>query len=42
MPLIIRRASISRSSGRWSEEDYDLVYGDLLLGRLMQLEQARQ
>jgi hypothetical protein len=40
MPLVIRRASASRPSGHWSEDDFDIVVGSLVLGRLMQIEQA--
>ena len=41
MPLVIRRASISRSSGKWSEDDFDIVSGELVIGRLMKIVHAR-
>jgi len=32
--LILKRASLSRSSGQWSDDDYDVISGDEVVGRI--------
>jgi bifunctional non-homologous end joining protein LigD len=34
-PLVLKRASVSRSSGEWSTDDYDVVCEGLVVGRIM-------
>jgi hypothetical protein len=36
MSLVLRSASISRPSGHWFEDVYDIVSGGLVIGRLVQ------
>jgi hypothetical protein len=38
MQLVLRRASISRLSGTWSEHDYDVFDGDRNVGRVYRLD----
>ena len=38
MPLILRRASISRSSGQWSEDDYNVYAGQRNVGRIFKAD----
>ena len=33
--LILKRASASRPSGKWSEDDYDVLADDAVVGRIM-------
>ena len=33
--LILKRASTSRPSGKWNEDDYDVLAGDVVVGRIM-------
>jgi hypothetical protein len=33
--LILKRASKSRPSGQWSDDDYDVFAGDQLIGRIL-------
>ena len=33
--LILKRASKSRPSGQWLDDDYDVFDGDQLIGRIM-------
>ena len=33
--LILKRASASRSSGEWSDDDYDVVADGVVVGRIM-------
>ena len=33
--LILKRASKSRPSGHWSDDDYDVFDGDQLIGRIL-------
>jgi hypothetical protein len=33
--LILKRASKSRSSGEWSDDDYDVFDGNRHIGRIM-------
>jgi hypothetical protein len=35
--LILKRASGSRSSGQWSDEDYDVLADGIVIGRVMTL-----
>jgi len=32
--LVLKRASASRSSGEWSDDDYDVLSGDAVIGRV--------
>jgi hypothetical protein len=34
-PLILKRASASRSSGEWGDDDYDVVADGAVVGRIM-------
>jgi hypothetical protein len=34
MQLVLRRANVSRISGRWQDEDYDVFDGDRDIGRI--------
>jgi hypothetical protein len=34
MPLILKRASLSRTSGTWSDDDYDVVSEGICIGRI--------
>ena len=34
-PLILKRASASRSSGEWSDDDYDVLADGVVVGRIM-------
>jgi hypothetical protein len=34
MQLVLRRANISRSSGTWNDDDYDVFDGDWCVGRI--------
>ena len=40
--LLLKRASNSRSSGQWSDDDYDVFDGDQHIGRIMLNPQAPQ
>jgi hypothetical protein len=33
--LILKRASASRSSGEWSDDDYDVLADGVVVGRIM-------
>ena len=33
--LVLKRASKSRPSGQWSDDDYDVLEGDQHIGRIM-------
>ena len=35
MALILKRASASRPSGEWSEDDYDVLADGIVVGRIM-------
>ena len=39
-PLILKRASASRSSGQWSDDDYDVLEDGKVVGRIFHLEAA--
>jgi hypothetical protein len=34
VPLILRRANVSRPSGQWQDEDYDVFDGEREIGRI--------
>jgi hypothetical protein len=34
-PLILKRASASRLSGQWNDDDYDVLAGGVAVGRIM-------
>ncbi len=42
MTLTLKRASIHRSGGPWSDDDYDVHDGDHHIGRIMRHPQAPQ
>src|SRR5215468_2063506 len=35
--LVLKRASASRSSGEWSDDDYDVLAGGVVVGRIMKV-----
>ena len=39
-PLILKRASLSRSSGQWRDNDYDVLEDGKVVGRIFHLEAA--
>ena len=39
-PLILKRASASRSSGQWSDDDYDVFENGVTVGRIFYLDAA--
>jgi hypothetical protein len=38
--LILKRASASRSSGEWSDDDYDVLADGIVVGRIMKAAAA--
>jgi hypothetical protein len=38
--LILKRASASRSSGEWSDDDYDVLADGVVVGRIMKAAAA--
>jgi hypothetical protein len=36
MALILKRASASRPSGQWSDEDYDVLADGKVIGRILE------
>jgi hypothetical protein len=38
--LILKRASASRLSGEWSNDDYDVLAGGIVVGRIMKAAAA--
>jgi hypothetical protein len=38
--LVLRRASASRLSGEWSDDDYDVLAEDIVVGRIMKAAAA--
>jgi hypothetical protein len=38
--LILKRASLSRPSGQWNEEDYDVLANDEVVGRIFKANAA--
>jgi hypothetical protein len=39
-PLILKRASASRQSGEWGEDDYDVLADGAVVGRIMKAAAA--
>ena len=39
--LILKRASVSRVSGEWSDDDYDVLADDVVVGRIDATEWIR-
>ena len=39
-PLFLKRASASRSSGQWSDDDYDVLENGVVVGRIFHLQAA--
>ena len=39
-PLILKRASLSRSSGQWSDDNYDVFEDGVVVGRIFHLDAA--
>jgi hypothetical protein len=39
-PLILKRASASRSSGEWSDDDYDVRADGVVVGRILKVHPA--
>jgi hypothetical protein len=39
-PLILKRASVSRPSGQWSDDDYDVLADGEVVGRIMKVYAA--
>ena len=39
-PLILTRANVSRSSGQWRDDDYDVLENGVVVGRIFHLEAA--
>jgi hypothetical protein len=40
MALILKRASASRPSGKWNDDDYDVIAGGAVVGRIMKVHSA--
>jgi hypothetical protein len=40
MTLILKRASASRTSGEWREDDYDVLFDGAVVGRIMRAAAA--
>jgi hypothetical protein len=40
--LILKRASVSRSSGQWSDDDYDVLENGVVVGRICKEQAAPQ
>jgi hypothetical protein len=40
--LILKRASASRSSGEWNDDDYDVISDDAVVGRILRPDRAYQ
>jgi hypothetical protein len=40
--LILKRASASRSSGEWSDDDYDVLENGIVVGRIFKVPVAPQ
>ena len=38
--LILKRASASRSSGEWNDDDYDVLADGVVVGRIMKASAA--
>jgi hypothetical protein len=39
-PLVLKRASASRSSGEWNDDDYDVLAEGIVIGRIMKAAAA--
>jgi len=39
-PLILKRASASRSSGEWSDDDYDVCADGVVVSRILKVHPA--
>jgi hypothetical protein len=39
-PLILKRASTSRSSGQWRDDDYDVLENGVVVGRIFKVPVA--
>jgi len=37
-PLLLKRASASRSSGQWRDDDYDVLENGIIIGRIFFLD----
>jgi len=42
MALILKRASVSRPSGEWNDDDYDVLADGVVVGRIMKAAAAPQ
>ena len=42
VPLILTRANVSRSSGQWREDDYDVLENGVVVGRIFKVPVAPQ
>ena len=42
MALILKRASVSRPSGEWNDDDYDVLADGVVVGRIMEAAAAPQ
>ena len=40
LPLILKRASTSRPSGEWNDDDYDVLADSVVVGRIMKAAAA--
>ncbi len=40
MQLVLRSASVSRSSGQWADDDYDVLAGERVVGRIYRIDSA--
>jgi hypothetical protein len=38
--LVLKRASTSRSSGEWNDDDYDVLAGGTVVGRILKVHAA--
>jgi hypothetical protein len=38
--LVLKRASASRSAGEWSDDDYDVLAGGVVVGRILKCAAA--
>jgi hypothetical protein len=41
-PLILKRASASRPSGQWRDDDYDVLENGVVVGRIVKVPVAPQ
>jgi hypothetical protein len=40
--LVLKRASASRTSGEWNDDDYDVLADSAVVGRILKVHAARQ